>query len=172
MIKYLCANVVWLSSVNMLRPHAFPQFSIYQKPCAFMEGILGVTESGTQIWEAGCFAYLFSDSTNVDWKYKLGSRKDLALTLGSTAYCLNVTKQVIYPQLSLGFLDSRRMRTLHYQMAADLKRDNIPKALSFLPGAGSTEGLHNHSHHLLSCDTGQHEKQYSPEKCLQTGRQG
>ena len=105
-------------------------------------------------------------------EYKLWSWKDLGLTLGSIAYCLYVTKQAIYPQPSLGFLDSRRMHNLPTQMVVDLKWENIPKALSVMPGAGSTEGLHNHSHHLLSCDTGQPEKQYHPEKCLQTGHQG
>lgn len=75
---------------------AFPQFSFYWKLHVLAEGVLGVTESGTQVWEAGCFAHLFNDSANIDLKHELGSQTDLGLTLGSIAYWLHVLEQVIY----------------------------------------------------------------------------
>lgn len=48
------------------------------------------------------------------------------------------------PPLSLGFLDSTRMMRLNlpYQMAMDLKRDSMYKALSTMPGPGGTKEQH------------------------------
>lgn len=116
-----CSVVIFFTSnqrdMPFLSPHSIRNHMPLRKFSA------GVTESRTQVWEVGCFAHLFSDSTKVDSKYELRSQNDLGLTLGSIIYWLHVPKQVIYPQLSLGFLDSGRMHNLPHQMEADLKPD-------------------------------------------------
>ena len=50
----------------MLWPGAFLLPFFNQKSYTLVEGARGVTESGTQGREAGCFAHLFTDSTNSD----------------------------------------------------------------------------------------------------------
>lgn len=129
-----------------------------------MEVVRGVTESRTQVWEAGCFAYLFSDSTKGASKYELGSQDDLGLTLGSIVYWLHIPKQVIYPQLSLGFLDSGRMHNLPYHINTDLKQSMRHHARP-----REHQRAVPPSHHLLSSGTGQPRKQYGPEECLPSG---
>lgn len=129
------------------------------------------SQSQTQVWEAECFAHLFSDSTKVDSKYELGHQNDLGLTLGSIVYWLHVPKQVIYPQLSLGFLDNRKMHNLPYQMGADLKPDLKQSTRHHARPREHLQAAH-HSHHLLSFGAGQPEKQCDPEECLPSGQGG
>ena len=102
MRTYLQVHGVWLSSVNALRPHAFPPFSSYQKPRALAEGALK-----SQGRKCGRQDVLLPCS--VTGQMLTQGMYELGLTLGATAHWPHVPEASYLPTSSLDFLDSERM---------------------------------------------------------------